>query len=75
MPPPDDTEADRYLDEQIDIWMKQANGKYRPERDDDMRRQLVDSVRCVRQLRKLLKQIDAKYGGNSTAKMVVYLNK
>jgi len=75
MPQPDDADADAYLDEQIDKWMKKANGKYKPESDTDMRRQLVDTIRCVRQLRRLLKQIDAKYGGNSTAKMVVYLNK
>jgi len=70
-----DVEAEAYLDEQIELLAKKAGGAFDPASDTDMRRQLVDFIRCLRTIRKLVKIIDTKFNVDSLPRIVTYLQK
>ena len=71
--PKDDKAAEAFLDDQISKLAKKAGGQYDPENDDDMRRLLVDFIRCLRTLRRLSNKIDTLYNVKTTGKIVSYL--
>lgn len=73
--PVDDEAAEAYLQEQTDLLSKKVGRRFDPTDENDSHRVLVDTVRCARKLRQLLKRLDSQLGVKAIPKMVQYLQK
>lgn len=72
---PNDSLAEKYLEQQIDKLSKKVTTLHKPFKDNDQTRLIVDFANCLKKTRALSQQVNTKFGINMTANITAYLSK